>query len=108
MEIKSMRLPRAVENVLTWVVVVVTAPVWAPLAAFVWLVAKLEAWMDPPRWHRVFAFWPVECDAWPDEGFEGWVWLETVWRNKNAPGWTPYRREAPQVERDKSREEPSQ
>jgi hypothetical protein len=78
-------------------VLAVTAPVWAPVVAAAWIVVKLDGRLDPPRWHRVFALWPVECDPWPEDGYSGWVWLESVWRNRNAPGWTKYRREAPRL-----------
>lgn len=95
MEIKPLRVPEPVAVCLGVVALALTAPVWAPVVAATWLVVKIDGWLDPPRWHRVFAFWPVECDPWPDDGHEGWVWLEAVWRNRNAPGWTKYRREAP-------------
>lgn len=98
MEVRPIKLPAAAETVLGWVAIIITAPIWAPVIGLAWVIDKLDRLLDPPRWHRVFALWPVECDPWPDDGFSGWVWLEPVWRNKNAPGWTPYRREAPQDE----------
>lgn len=97
MKIKPLSpLPKPVAWTIGVVSAVVTFPIWGPLIAMVWLSVKLERLLDPPGWRKVFALWPVECDPWPGHGYAGWVWLEIVWRNPNAPGWTNYRREAPE------------
>lgn len=83
------------QDALVWPIIILTAPVWAPLLGIIITVAWLESKLDPPGWRRVFAWWPVECDPWPDAGYSGWVWLEMVWRNPNSQGWSFYRREAP-------------
>lgn len=95
MKLTPMRLPKWLAHGLGYTVIVLTAPVWAPVLAALLFVVTLERWLDPPRWRRVFALWPVECDPWPDHGYSGWVWLETVWRNPASEGWSKYRYEAP-------------
>jgi len=101
MEIKP--LSQRQQDALLLPIVVIMAPAWIPLFGAIFILVQVERWwnrvVDPPRWRKVFALWPVECDPWPDDGYSGWVWLETVWRNRNALGWTKYRREAPNPNR---------
>lgn len=100
MELRPIRLGQAAERALALPVAVfvaaLTFPVWGPIVVLLYVEEWWRKTFDPPRWRKVFALWPVECDPWPDDGYAGWVWLETVWRNPAAPGWTKYRREPPQ------------
>lgn len=92
-------LSQRAQNILFAPIVIPLAVVVVPIVLVMMAAYKACEWigkkLDPPVWRRWFALWPAECDPWPDGGFNGWVWLEMIWRNPAAPGWTKYRRELP-------------
>jgi hypothetical protein len=102
--LKPVRLSPGVGFALERAATVILFPLYAPLVAFIvaslWIGDRLE----PPRvFRRWFAWWPTRCDPWPEEGFKGTVWLETIWRSNTAYGMR-YQREDPtpeQIERVK-------
>lgn len=92
-------LPRSVTRPLGMAAIVLTSPVWGLLIAILWLdmmASKAVKRLFPPRgdgWR--FAWLPVKCDPWPDDGFNGTVWLERVWWTANPRGFCHWSREAP-------------
>lgn len=92
-------LSQRAQDAIAWPLLVITAPAWIPLVGAILLVVWLDKVLDPPGWRRVFAWFPVECDPWPTEGYDGVVWLETVWRHsRRGSGFSKFRREAPPAE----------
>jgi hypothetical protein len=96
MQLKAPRfgLPQWTGDAVMWGL----SPLWAPfvglLIAMVWIDEKLQ---PSGEWHQWFAWHPVRCDPWPDEGFRGVVWLETVWR-ANSLSQVKHRRNEPTAE----------
>lgn len=92
-------LPYCVARPLGIAAIVLTFPVWGPFCAAIWLQIAVEDLVKPmlarPDGWR-FAWLPVKCESWPDDGFNGVVWLETVWWSANPVGFSHWRREQPQ------------
>jgi hypothetical protein len=97
MELKP--LPRHIARPLGIATLVITAPVWGPFVAIVGLAFETEqllkrAFARKDGWR--FVWLPVQCDPWPDDGFTGWVWLETAYWTANPRGFSHWRRLPPQ------------